>query len=630
MLHPATLALACAAALASAANAQTIVSGQIGKQTWTAVNSPYIIESDVRVVGNGTLTIEPGVEVRFNPGTSLIIGTISFGRPTIAVLGTADNPVLFTSNAPYLPDPRPAQPGDWGSISISTVARDVVFDDDGNPIDGCRFQHAIFEFADGSGDSGGAIKSPRIAIAVQDCEFRDILGCAVRTSFVQTKVLVERSTFERCISTADTLGTGVSIGAGEGTIIRQCTFRDTATAIDVSALDGLLVTDHIIERCSADGDAVRLDGVRTALVERLHFQDCGNADTLVTIRRSQDTVTLREVSAINNRQPDGQGPTMVLLVDTAQTIIQDSVFADGFQGIAIGDTAGTTIERCEFTRLERLDRGTGGAMLIQGDGSVTARDCQFTANLSREYAGAVAIAESAGPTLFDNCDFIGNGTTGGTPPDALDQGGGAMYIRESGPVTIANSTFRGNGAQDGGAILIEDSEALTVTNTRFLQNAAISDGGAIAVRGTQTTVNLSSDAQTPPNIFAGNIASFLGDNIANFLPPAPDGTNTINATGVCWNTTDPTAIADSIHDNADDPTLAGVNTNDPAPCPADPLPCSPIDLAQPLGALSFADATAFLSAFVANDIDADLATPYGRFTNADILVFLSLFPRGCP
>ncbi len=73
------------------------------------------------------------------------------------------------------------------------------------------------------------------------------------------------------------------------------------------------------------------------------------------------------------------------------------------------------------------------------------------------------------------------------------------------------------------------------------------------------------------------------------------------------------------------PTLVAdyaLTANAAPPCPA--------DLAEPFGQLTFADITAFLSAFVAQDPAADLAAPAGQLTFADISAFLAAFNAGCP
>ncbi len=60
------------------------------------------------------------------------------------------------------------------------------------------------------------------------------------------------------------------------------------------------------------------------------------------------------------------------------------------------------------------------------------------------------------------------------------------------------------------------------------------------------------------------------------------------------------------------------------------VPCNPADLAEPFGQTTFADISAFLTAFLNQDPAADLAAPDGQFTFADVSVFVTLFSDGCP
>jgi hypothetical protein len=60
--------------------------------TWTLANSPYLVTSSIRVEANVTLSIEPGVEVRFDNGTYLDI----YGR--LRAIGTAAQPITFTAS----------------------------------------------------------------------------------------------------------------------------------------------------------------------------------------------------------------------------------------------------------------------------------------------------------------------------------------------------------------------------------------------------------------------------------------------------------------------------------------------------------------------------------------------------
>ena len=59
-------AIAVAFLASSTAYADTEVIGNIPfNKTWTKADSPYLLKGDVKVKNQATLTIEPGVEVRF-------------------------------------------------------------------------------------------------------------------------------------------------------------------------------------------------------------------------------------------------------------------------------------------------------------------------------------------------------------------------------------------------------------------------------------------------------------------------------------------------------------------------------------------------------------------------------------
>jgi len=119
--------LALSAAYTAPVGADTIVDGNIlTDTTWTAAGNPYVIEgSVVKVRFGSTLTIEPGVEVRFEPGRVL---TTDLGCSIVAV-GTPGNVIVFTSNAG-----SPA-PSDWSKVEVYAS-------------DDSTFEHCEFRYAD--------------------------------------------------------------------------------------------------------------------------------------------------------------------------------------------------------------------------------------------------------------------------------------------------------------------------------------------------------------------------------------------------------------------------------------------------------------------------------------------------
>ena len=73
---------------------------------WSLANSPYLVTDTIYVNNGETLTIEPGVEVRFQPDTGLTV----YG--TLKALGEASNRIRFTSAQSI------KNPGDWKGIYL--------------------------------------------------------------------------------------------------------------------------------------------------------------------------------------------------------------------------------------------------------------------------------------------------------------------------------------------------------------------------------------------------------------------------------------------------------------------------------------------------------------------------------
>lgn len=104
----------------------TLVNDSITSDTiWTSNNHPYIIKSDIVIDGSATLTIQPGVEVRFDGFFELIVHgvLVSDGRPidddmqmkTSKLMAQVTKPIIFTSNRPY------PNIGDWKGIRFDNT-----------------------------------------------------------------------------------------------------------------------------------------------------------------------------------------------------------------------------------------------------------------------------------------------------------------------------------------------------------------------------------------------------------------------------------------------------------------------------------------------------------------------------
>jgi hypothetical protein len=108
------------------ASAVTWVEGHISVDTtWTVADTPYIVSNDVYVDEGATLTIEPGVEIRFGGIFNIFVDG------NLSAIGTSDDEIIFTSNKL-----TPA-PGDWNTIKLNGTADSSLY------IEHCLIEYGV-------------------------------------------------------------------------------------------------------------------------------------------------------------------------------------------------------------------------------------------------------------------------------------------------------------------------------------------------------------------------------------------------------------------------------------------------------------------------------------------------------
>ncbi len=156
----------------------TYVEGIISRDTvWTVVDSPFVLSKDVTVQTNVTLTIEPGVQVRFGGSFSLIVAGKLYANGT-------ESAITFTSNK------ENPLAGDWDSIRFIGVERSVLV--------GCAVAYASDGVFIQNGDvdidktnitfcskSGITVIGGRSTVTTSSISFCSISGINVTNSLVE-------------------------------------------------------------------------------------------------------------------------------------------------------------------------------------------------------------------------------------------------------------------------------------------------------------------------------------------------------------------------------------------------------------------------------------------------------------
>jgi hypothetical protein len=96
--------------------AQTTINTPTVSGTWNLAGSPYIIQNEISVQANDVLTIEPGVEVKFQPTTRMeVLGQL-------IASGTFSNPIIFEAFDTTGWHNQLITTGGWSGIHIKPYA----------------------------------------------------------------------------------------------------------------------------------------------------------------------------------------------------------------------------------------------------------------------------------------------------------------------------------------------------------------------------------------------------------------------------------------------------------------------------------------------------------------------------
>ena len=129
----------------------------LADMVWTKAGSPYLIKQPVILHPGVTLTIEPGVMVKFYESSLRVDGTL-------IARGTEAEKIIFTTNDPAK---------QWGFIHFTDQSVDASFDPDGNYQSGSILEYCIIEYGGGANvDNNGALRLEAAHPYINQCIIR--------------------------------------------------------------------------------------------------------------------------------------------------------------------------------------------------------------------------------------------------------------------------------------------------------------------------------------------------------------------------------------------------------------------------------------------------------------------------
>jgi parallel beta-helix repeat protein len=540
--------------------------------TWNLAGSPYVVTSGIVIGCNATLTIQPGVVVKFNQCLAIMVGSNAFGKGTLVARGTAESPIIFTSNTD-------AVPGEWSRIHFTDYAVDAVFDKDDNYVSGCIMEYVVVEYG-GCGNYGVIFaekSSPYLnycavhhnlyygiqvdgtnapSINIKNCEVSDNAQCGIYVSNGTRHKLhgnniynnraggmyvgADNCTLTNNTDTNNTGGTGISCGSSN--ILTNNTVTNNTGGNGISCGSSNILTNNTVTN-NTGGNGI----------------SCGSSNTL-----TENTIT------------GNSGTGIYSYCSGSNTLTGNAISNNTGGGIGFHNSGGNTLTGNTITG------NTGGGIYFGGSGSNTLTGNTITDNTSSGSGGGICFTSECwcycsgsgsniltGNTISDNTSnaagggiyFGGSGSntlTGNTISDnTSNAAGGGIYFGSSGGNTLTRNAVQGNISRNGLGVVYLEASGDTIFSQNTITDNYIETGdtGGIYVKGDSPRVSLAGN----PDAHTYNI---LQDNdgywVYNGNRADASGINDINAVYVQWGTSDILLIMEKIFDYFDDGSKAFV------------------------------------------------------------------------
>ena len=541
--------------MAMTSAAETIGGTLHTDMTLSAARSPYTVDEDLIVTSGATLSVEPGVELRFAAGVELRLGSPANGSGTLVARGTSKSPVLFTANV--VPGTPPSA-GDWSTVRFTPDAGDTFFDGDGEYASGSIVEYAVFEYAGGDGDDVGAITIDDATVMVSNVLIHQCGGHGIFADLSSTVSLDSLTLLDARIEGCSTVesGAGVYVNYGRSHRIRDCTFLKNTSRRRGGGLYMYEARESDVSGCTFVGNTN---------INALPGGVGGGAYILSDF----GSVT---GNTFSENMGEGAGAVWAALPEGvfARNSVTNNVCTNhGIGGVVVigsgAEVSGNTVE-------ENLGVGVGGAS-VQGN-SLNVFDNVIRLNEAPEGVGGLdasfSLSQLTNNVISNNQGGFSAGgvLVHGDENDILENtidenvlvgfGAGGIQVAGSANVLSANAIGGNSTTWRGGGVLISDGNyGIGLHGNEITNNVASERGGGIYWR--DSSGSLAGERGGIRNLISENEAP-LGSQLFFDSPFADGNGDVLDASWVDWGTEDPGEIESGIHDFFDEASLSFVVT----------------------------------------------------------------------
>ena len=554
----------------------TNVSGTISVDTtWTLAGSPYVVTGDVLVAQAVILTIQPGVQVRFNPGRALRIDGGLVAR------GTGANGIVFSSSN------ASPQPGDWGYLFFGATSIDATYDGSGNYLSGSILEYATVQYAGSAPTLQGAVRLDNAAPYIHNATIQHNANGGIYSFNGGTPHIVGNTVSNN--TTAQTAGGGIYVSGGallsSNTVSNNSiTYSSTTYGGGIYAQSGANVTNNTVTGNTlpsyGQGAGIYLSA-STATGNTVSNNSSANTYG-GGLYATSSTVSNNTVS---NNTVSGRCYGCGMYIETNSTAtgntITGNVLTAGSNAVYGG---GLYAISSTVTDNTISDNTLNGAYSVAGGGLYASSCATVSNNRISGNTSTASYAIQGGGVYQYSGSFTGNtvsnnSATSNSTSTSYDIEGGGVYFQSSGSFTantIADNTARTTGANVPiyGAGVYFSGNGSFQTNA-IVRNQAITNGGFVfgaaawlnstgQIKENTVIGNIAPDSDDAGglyiaaqstvinnNLYANGDAAYLGSDLANALPQTnPD----LNANNNYWGMTAADLIPGMINDWYDDLT----------------------------------------------------------------------------